>query len=144
MAKKSWPEKMASPTSVQIEIVEKPFAGAAIGDRMAILTPGLIDSELRNIARGSTLSAADFRNQQAKHLDVAVVCPLTTGIFLRIVSENALEEIAKGASLDAVAPFWRMVSPKDALAKKLTCGPEWIAQARRDEGIVEPVKPKLV
>lgn len=138
MAKKSWAEKMALPTSVQIEVMEKPFAGAAIGDRMAILTPGLIDSELRKIERGSTLSASDFRNQQAKHLGVAVVCPLTTGIFLRIVSENALEEIARGACLDDVAPFWRMVGPKDALANKLTCGPQWIGQARLAEGILDP------
>lgn len=129
---------MASPKAVQIMVLDKPFAGAAIGNRMAILTPGLIDSELRKIERGSTLSASDFRNQQAKRLGVAVVCPLSTGIFLRIVSENALEEIARGASMDDVAHFWRMVSPRDALARKLTCGPQWIAQARLAEGIFDP------
>jgi hypothetical protein len=32
-----------------------------------------------------------------------------------------------------ITPFWRVIEPKSALAKKLTCGPEFIEEMRAAE-----------
>ena len=54
-------------------------------------------------------------------------CPLTTGIFLRVVGEAAEEErAARGGD---VAPYWRVVRDDGALIDTLPGGTE--AQARR-------------
>ena len=64
-----------------------------------------------------------------------MACPLTSGIFLRIVSEAALDEMRSGKSIEAITPFWRLVSPKAPLSKKLSCGPEFVAERRKAEGL---------
>ena len=56
---------------------------------------------------------------------------ITTGIFLRMAAEYALQEMSQGK--DEVMPFWRVVDPKSPLAKKLPCGPEFIVSQRAAE-----------
>ena len=62
-------------------------------------------------------------------------CPVTTGIFLRIVSEASYMELKQGKVIDEVTPFWRIVNPKSKLANKLECGIEFIEKQRENEGI---------
>ena len=57
-------------------------------------------------------------------------CPLTTGIFLRIVAEAAWEELQAGADPGAITPFWRVIAPDSSLARKLACGTDFIAGMR--------------
>ena len=45
-----------------------------------------------------------------------VTCPVTTGIFLRIVSEASCEKIIQGEKNPT--PFWRVVDPQSKLAIK--------------------------
>ena len=52
-----------------------------------------------------------------------------------LISSPAWERMAAGAAKDDVTPFWRIVSPKDALAKKLSCGVDELAHLRQLEGI---------
>ena len=62
-------------------------------------------------------------------------CPVTTGIFLRIVSEASFEELKAGNDIEEVTPFWRIVNPKSKLAEKLECGIDFIEKQRELEGI---------
>jgi hypothetical protein len=61
----------------------------------------------------------------------ARMCPLTAGIFIRIISEVALEKMSAGDM--HVSPFWRVVDPKSPLARKISCGPETIIKLRASE-----------
>ena len=62
-------------------------------------------------------------------------CPVTTGIFLRIVSEASFEELNAGKDIQKVTPFWRIVNPKSKLAEKLECGIDFIEKQRENERI---------
>lgn len=133
--KKSWQDKFNSRTQTTIETLEKPFAGLQPGQTLLISTPAEFDAHLRQIPYGQTESVANLRQTLAALHRADATCPLTTGIFLRIVAEVALEQIAQGQPLSDVAPFWRVVEPKSHLAQKLSCGPEWIAAQRASETI---------
>ncbi len=76
-----------------------------------------------------------MRNDLAIEYQADKTCPVTSGIFLRIVSEAAYEELKSGKKIDTVTPFWRIVDPKSKLAGKLECGIEFIKEQRDKEGV---------
>jgi hypothetical protein len=76
-----------------------------------------------------------MRKDLANEYGAEYTCPVTSGIFLRIVSEAAHEQIVKGAPIDKVTPFWRVVDEKSALNKKLSFGSEFVPKQRKKEGI---------
>ncbi|MEP4343925.1 MAG: hypothetical protein ABJ042_18155, partial [Lentilitoribacter sp.] len=61
-----------------------------------------------------------LRAELAKQTNVDVVCPLTTGIFVRIICETSNEDVQNGASLSEVTPFWRVLGEKAPVRKKLS------------------------
>lgn len=132
-AKKTWREKYASRTGSTVQILASNFAGMKPGQLMLISAPAEIERHVRQIPSGQVMKLQDLRTQLAQEQFAEVTCPTTTSIFLRIVSEIALEDLAEGKSLSEVTPFWRVVDPKGPLAKKLSCGPEWIAAQRTAE-----------
>jgi hypothetical protein len=70
---------------------------------------------------------ARLRNELARKADAQSMCPVTTAIYLRIVAELSLRDLAQGKRLDDVIPFWRVVTPDSKVAKKLSCGPDHVA-----------------
>jgi hypothetical protein len=60
------------------------------------------------------------------HADFAGV-KAGTAIYLRVVAEVALTDLAEGKALDQVVPFWRVVLPGSKVAAKLSCGPDHVA-----------------
>lgn len=134
--KKSWSEKMKKPAKPEIKAIEKAFMGMSVGDLMCIPTPHLLDEYIRLIPYGKTVSMELMRKDIALETRADFTCPLTTGIFLRIVAEAALEQLAIHGDIKRITPFWRVVEPKSRLALKLTCGPEFIAAQRAAEGIL--------
>ena len=77
-----------------------------------------------------------MRDDLAKDYQADKTCPVTTGIFLRIVSEASYEEYSNGIDLNVITPFWRMVNPNSKLAGKLACGIDFIARRQEQESIV--------
>ena len=77
-----------------------------------------------------------MRDDLAKKYQANKTCPVTTGIFLRIVSEASYEEYDNGIDLNAITPFWRMVNPNSKLARKLACGIDFISKRQEQESIV--------
>ena len=131
---KSWIGKVNDPTKTfKVEKLDKDWVDMAKGDRMLIATPKIVDDYLRQIPKGKEVSMLTMRKDLAIAYDADNSCPLTTGIFLRIAAEAALEEINSGKPLKAVAPFWRVVTTKMPVAKKLSCGPGFIQKQRRKE-----------
>lgn len=53
------------------------------------------------------------------------------------MAEAAWEEIELGKEPDLVTPFWRVIEPSSSIAKKLSCGLEFIEAMRSQEGIAQ-------
>ncbi len=133
--RRSWTEKLHSPRPHEVTTVDRPMPGWPAGTTMLIATPLIIDGYLREIPEGHAATTARMREYLATKYGTDVTCALTSGIFLRIASEAALEAMAAGAPRESVAPFWRMVERKSPLAKKLSCGPDEVARLRVAEGL---------
>jgi hypothetical protein len=132
---KTWQQKLHPNFQPKRVVLEKPFAGIPAGATLFIGTPLLVKDFIDTIPHGRSLGAADMRQRFARAYQADAMCPVSTGIFLRIVSEAAWEELQQGEKLDQVTPFWRMVVPDSPLAKKLACGSGFIAQMRSAEKI---------
>lgn len=140
---KTWADKVNDPTKVfVVKKLDKKFADMPAGAKMLIATPKIIDDYVRQIPQGKSSSLATMRKDLALAYGAEYTCPVTTGIFLRIVAEAAHEQLEHGASLARVTPFWRIVNEKSPLNKKLSFGPEFVRRQRKKEGLDTPQKPK--
>ncbi len=135
MAKKTWKEKLNSDRPHQVKKTEKRFADIPEGSIMLIATPLIIDDYVRNIPLGKNVDLLTMRNDLANEYNAEKTCPVTTSIFLRIVSEAAYDAYNSGANIENITPFWRMVNPNMKLAQKLSFGTEFIIEQRKKEGI---------
>jgi len=130
---KTWRQKFDERTTSDLKQTDRPIPGLPLNGTILISNPTEISEELEKIGPGKSMTIQEFRERLAEKHKADMTCPLSTGIFMRIAAEVALEDLAAGK--EVVAPFWRVVEPKSPLAKKLSCGPEWIAQHRIAEGI---------
>lgn len=135
MAKKTWAEKMNDGREPVVEIADKTFAGVMKGSKMLIATPKVVDAYIRNIPKGSSTTLMQMRDDLAIEYNAATTCPLTSGIFLRIVAENAHDEYVNGKPLNKITPFWRIMNSKSPTLKKLSFGEEFVLEQRRKEGL---------
>ena len=131
----TWTQKLNSPRPHEVTTIDRPMPGWPAGTTMLIATPLIIDGYLREIPEGHAVTTARMRGDLATKYGADMTCALTSGIFLRIASEAAIEAMASGAPKASVAPFWRMVERKAPLAKKLSCGPDEVARLRVAEGL---------
>ncbi len=60
-------------------------------------------------------------------------CPVTTAIYLKVVAEAALQDLAQGLPVESVTPFWQVIDPGGKIANRLTCDSEFIRHARELE-----------
>jgi len=133
---KTWADKVNDPAKEFIvKKLEKDFADMPAGSKMLIATPKIIDEYIRQIPKGKSSSLATMRRDLANEYGAEYTCPVTSGIFLRIVSEAAHEQIEKGVALNKVTPFWRVVDEKSTLNKKLSFGTEFVMNQRTKEGL---------
>jgi hypothetical protein len=132
--KKSWVEKRDCGKAPHVTVIDKAFAGIPAGSKLLISSPLEIDAFVRNIPKGKQIDPPEMREILAKRHKADATCPVSTGIFLRIVTEAALEEYNQGSPLSSVAPFWRIVTPNSTLAKKLSIGSDEFAMMKNLAG----------
>jgi len=134
---KSWKEKFddcKEPIVKKLELNDKkPIAGMSNGQLMLISSCMEIDKFIKNLKNGEFITIVEMRKKLASSHNADVTCPLTTGIFLRIVCEVSFEYLLENQDIDSITPFWRVVKPSDNLAKKLSCGIQFIKQMRDKE-----------
>ena len=130
---KSWNEKFESKATHEIKVIEKDFWSQKAGDHMLIPTPKLIEDYVNQSEKGMSIDPVQMRIDLAAEWGADFTCPMTTGIFTRIMVEKNLE--LHGDNYEAMIPFWRVVDPKSDLAKKLSCGKAVIQKLREGEGI---------
>ena len=133
--RKTWAQKLDSGNAPHTAIMDRPFAGVPAGAKLFIATPMMVKEFIEGIPKGESVSVAEMREQMAAANGADATCPLSTGIFVRIASEAAYETVQHGGDTGKITPFWRMIEPSSTLAKKLTCGPDYIRDMRRAEGI---------
>jgi hypothetical protein len=130
---KTWTEKLNGGKPPHIETIDKPVMGMKPGCRMLVSNPLEVKQMMDSIPKGVSMTQAELRQKLAEKHGADTACPISTGIFVRIASEVALEQMQAGAA--EVTPFWRVVDPKSPLAKKLSCGPERVKSLRDQEGL---------
>jgi hypothetical protein len=133
--KKTWTEKLQVKKEPQLIKIHKDFWGYVKGDGMYISTPQIIENYIKQIPKGKAIDSVTMRNDLALENNAVFTCPLTTGIFLRIVAEAAHEQIEKGVPLKNITPFWRVIEPNSPLAKKLSFGQDFLIEQRKKENI---------
>jgi ABC-type uncharacterized transport system ATPase subunit len=126
--KKTWLDKLNEKKEPKIKRIDFDFADIPAGSNMFIATPKLIDEYIQEIGIGKRLDIKTLRKDLAIEHNADYTCPVTTGIFLRIVAEANYEKLQHGKRVEEITPFWRVIEPKSALAKKLTFGQEFLLQ----------------
>ncbi len=95
-----------------MKVLQKSFADIEAGEKMLIPTPQIVDAYIRTIPQGKETTMAQMRKDLAAEYHADKTCPLTSGIFLRIVAEAAHEELAQGKPISKIAPYWRIMDEK--------------------------------
>ena len=88
------------------------------GQKMLISSPKSIANYINNIPFEEKRSIKQMRLDLAQKANVDNTCPLTTGIFLRIAIEPSLADLY--INNKPKLPFWRVISIKDNISKKLS------------------------
>jgi hypothetical protein len=132
---KTWTEKFQTKKSFEVKRVDKKFADMPEGCLMLIATPQIIDNYIHLIPKGKSVNLLTLRKDLALEYQAENMCPLTTGIFLRIVAEAAFEALQNGRKLEEITPFWRVIDKKSPLLKKLSFGKDFILNQRKIEGL---------
>ncbi|MEM6525618.1 MAG: hypothetical protein AAGF85_20525 [Bacteroidota bacterium] len=117
---KSWTEKYNNGKEAVVKTLDKDFSDMVSGDQMLIATPKIIDNYIRQIPEGTQVDIKTMRKDLSLDFNADNMCPLTAGIFLRIVIEKAHQEHEAGRSIDEITPFWRLINKKSPVIKKLS------------------------
>ena len=131
---KSWKEKLNIDRSFVVKRLDKNFSDMKVGENMLIATPKIIDEYIKQIPKGININIKTLRNDLALTYNADTTCPVTTGIFLRIVSEAAYEDLLNGEK--NITPFWRVVDHESKTASKLAYGINFIKKRRSEENII--------
>lgn len=122
-----WRKRFGAAKDPHVVMLHADFAGVKAGNMMLISSPGEIANYVARIPQGETRTMDRLRNELARKAGANAMCPVTTAIYLRVVAEVALADLAEGKALDQVVPFWRVVLPGSKVAAKLSCGPDHVA-----------------
>jgi alkylated DNA nucleotide flippase Atl1 len=126
-----WREKMERPQ--EPKLVQVPPRMSQFGKGMMLIpTPKLVDAIVRQVPRGRLVTVGEIRRKLAADFSADVTCPLTTGIFIRIVAEAAEEDRANGRK--RVAPYWRVIKDDGSLNPKFPGGVEQQSRHLHGEG----------
>jgi len=133
-SRKSWREKLENPPEGLPKVVngpakwEKRFGGR----RVLVPTPLLVDALIRKVGKRKLITIKQIREQLAKDFKADSTCPLTTGIFIRIIAEAAEEDHQNGKK--RITPYWRVVKNDGSLNPKFPGGVKEQAARLKVEG----------
>lgn len=99
---------------------------------MLIPKPLDVDAVIRKTKKGQLITSAEIRSKLARDNRVDTVCPITTGIFVRIAAEAAAEDLQNGKN--RITPYWRVLTSDGRLNEKFPGGAREQARRLRSEG----------
>jgi hypothetical protein len=132
--RKSWREKRenAVPGLPKVVAVPDKWVKTMGGRRILVPTPRLVDELVRTVPKRRLITVGQIRRRLAQPFHADSTCPLTTGIFLRIISEAAEED--RHAGVKRITPYWRVVKDDGSLNPKFPGGVKAHAQKLKEEG----------
>jgi alkylated DNA nucleotide flippase Atl1 len=132
--RKSWQDKFENAVKGLPKVVEVPPKWQKqMGGKMVLVpTPKLVDAVIRKVPKGKLITAGQIRAKLAADFKADSTCPLTTGIFLRIISEYTEEQRSKGEK--QLSPYWRVLKDDGKLNAKFPGGMASHAKLLRQEG----------
>lgn len=116
-SKVPWRVKLERASHPHIEEAPPRWVGGVLGKKMLIPSALEMDTWIRQIPAGQTRTVIQMREHFAKKYGADITCPMTSGIFLRIIAENAEEERAGGRK--DVTPYWRVVTDNGRMPPKI-------------------------
>lgn len=121
---KSWREKLENPIDGLPKVVEVPekWQKSQGGRRILVPTPMMADEAIRTVGKGKLITTRQLRQRLARPHKADSTCPMTIGIFLRIISETAEEDRRGGKK--RLTPYWRVVKDDGSLNPKFAGGVE--------------------
>ena len=129
-----WYQRFQSAKEPHVVTLQSDFAGVNAGMQMLISSPGEIASFVARIPQGEVRTIARLRSDLSRRANADAMCPVTTSIFLKVVAEVSLADLASGKQMSEVVPFWRIVEPTSKLASKISCGRDGIEHLLRLDG----------
>ncbi len=128
----SWREKLERVPEAKVFEIPRPMQRQFGTGTMVIPKPLDVEALIRRVPKGKIMTLSDLRRTLAAEAHADVACPLTTGIFLRIIAEASEEEIRQGKK--RITPYWRVVRDDGRLMEKWPGGAELQAAHLRAEG----------
>jgi hypothetical protein len=133
--RKTWREKLE--VEQEPKVVDDPRGRG----KMLIPVPLDVDALIRRVERGKLVTDKQIRGKLARNFHADLTCPMTTGIFIRIVAEAAEEDLRNG--MEEITPYWRVIKADGSLNEKFPSGVEVQAAHLKEEGhTIEPDKGK--
>jgi hypothetical protein len=132
--RKSWREKLENPVAGLPKVCEVPdkWVKTMGGRRILVPTPRMVDDYVRTVPERKLITVGQIRRKLAEPFQADSTCPMTTGIFLRIISEAAEED--RRAGREPITPYWRVVKDDGGLNAKFPGGVEDHAARLQEEG----------
>ncbi|OHB68703.1 MAG: hypothetical protein A2Y77_17065 [Planctomycetes bacterium RBG_13_62_9] len=133
-ARKTWHEKLENPVEGLPKVVDVPDKWMKMmgGRRVLVPTPMMVHDLVQIVPERKLITVGQIRQQLAQPFQADSTCPLTTGIFLRIISEAAEED--RQAGKKRITPYWRVVKDDGSLNPKFPGGVLSHAEKLREEG----------
>lgn len=128
----TWTSKLEKPMEPVLKEGPDKWNDKFGGSKMLIPTPKLIDRKVRKIEKGDVLLMDALRAQLAEEFNADYTCPLTSGIFFRIVAEAAEESNKEGGK--NISPWWRVIQKNGELNPKLPGEGAYQAKLLSEEG----------
>ena len=132
--KTSWRAKLEQhhPNHGKIVVAPPRMAQGREDASMLIPLPRKVDALVREVPERSVALVSDMRARLARGAGAEIACPLTSGIFLKIVAETSEEDRAGGEAQPA--PYWRMLKDGGGLNPKFPGGTAQQADRLAGEG----------
>jgi alkylated DNA nucleotide flippase Atl1 len=132
--RKTWRQKLEAEHPEHGKVVDIP---PKMQDRfgtgkMLIPKPLDINALINKVPKGKLVTVTQIRDKLAEAAHANCSCPMTTGIFLRIVAEVAEEDLRSGKR--GVTPYWRVIKADGSLNEKFPGGVQAQAAHLKEEG----------
>ena len=133
-ARKTWRQKLEEEHPEHGKVVDIPpkMQNRFGTGKMLIPKPLDINALINKIPKGKLATVTQIREKLAKDAQANCSCPMTTGIFLRIVAEVAEEDVRSGKR--EVTPYWRVIKADGSLNEKFPGGTQSQAAYLKREG----------
>jgi len=140
-SRRKWREKLEKQDHWKIVDIPPSMSKRLGTGRMLIPKPLDVDALIRKTKKGKLVTVSEIRARLARDNDVDTACPLTTGIFIRIASEAAEEDLRNGRK--QVTPYWRVIREDGSLNEKFPGGVKAQSRRLKEEGhSIAPAKGK--